>query len=68
MWNHRKMTFLAYQLATAVVCWTLYRNTSPAWLPAVVFFLSMQASAVLGTLHARRARGKTPVRTSILVN
>jgi len=59
MWNYYKKTFLAVQFAALLVSWMVYRNTKPLLLPALVFMLSMQVSAVFGAMWAHRLSKKT---------
>jgi len=63
MWSHYKQSFIAVQTFSLVVGWMLYRNTTPLWTPAVVFFLSMQVSSLLGAMWANQLRNET--RTSL---
>ena len=58
MWDYYKRTFAAVQVAALLVCYMVYTKTNHALFPPVVFFLSMQVSAVLGALWANRLRRK----------
>ena len=68
MWNYYKRTFIAVQLTTGVVSWMVYRSTNHLLIPTVVFFLSMQISAVFGTMWANRLRKKTQGNASCVIN
>jgi hypothetical protein len=68
MWDYYKRTFLAVQLAAGVVSWMVYRNTNHSWMPAAVFFLSMQISGVFGAMWANRLRRRVQARTSSAIN
>ena len=58
MWDYYKKTFMAVQLAALLVSYMVYRNTNHAVIPPIVFFLTMQLSAVFGAMWANRLRRK----------
>jgi hypothetical protein len=58
MWDFYKRTFAAVQLAALLVSYMVYRNTNHAVVPPIVFFLTMQLSAVFGAMWANRLRRK----------
>jgi hypothetical protein len=58
MWDYYKRTFVAVQMAALLVSYMVYRNTHHAVVPPLVFFLSMQISAVFGAMWANRLRRK----------
>jgi hypothetical protein len=58
MWDYYKRTFAAVQLAALLVSYMVYRSTSHAAIPPIVFFLAMQISAVFGAMWANRLRRK----------
>jgi ABC-type bacteriocin/lantibiotic exporter with double-glycine peptidase domain len=58
MWSYYKKTFLAVQFVAVFVSWMVYSNTKHELVPTAVFFLFMQASAVLGAMWANRLHRK----------
>jgi hypothetical protein len=68
MWNYYKRTFVAVQLLSGLVSWTVYKNTNHLWVPTAVFFLSMQVSALFGAMWANRLRGKLQSSPAIPLN
>jgi len=68
MWTYYKKSFVAVQSFSLVVSWMVYRNTTPLLTPAAVFFLSMQASAVLGSMWANRLRKETQSSVTMMLN
>jgi hypothetical protein len=57
MWHYYKRTFVMVQLAALAVGTMVYDKTR-ILTPAIVFFLFMQISAVLGAMWAHRLRRK----------
>jgi hypothetical protein len=68
MWNYNRKIFFPVQIATWVVSWLIYRNTNHLWTPTAVFFVSMEISAVFGSLWAKRLREDVQTATSSLLN
>ena len=68
MWDYYKRTFLAVQLLAVAVAYLVYRSANHAWLPPLVFFLSMQISAVFGAMWANRLRRRIQAHNSCLLN
>ena len=68
MWSHHKKSFIALQFFSLAVSWMLYRITTPLLTPAAVFFLSMQVSAVLGSMWANRLRKETQSSSTMMLN
>lgn len=58
MWDYYKRTFVMVQIAALAVSYMVYRNSSHAVLPPLVFFVFMQVSAVFGAMWANRLRRK----------
>jgi hypothetical protein len=68
MWNYYKKTFVAVQLVTGAVSWSVYRSTNHLLAPAAIFFVSMQVSAFFGAMWASRLRRKMQMHTSGALN
>jgi hypothetical protein len=68
MWNYYKKTFLAVQIAIALVCWLTYRMASHDLGSAAIVFIVMQVSAVIGSLWANRLRRKMTCNASGALN
>ncbi len=58
MWRYYKRTFWAVQLFALVVSGMVYSSTKPVLGPSLLFFLFMQASAVMGAAWAHRLNRK----------
>jgi len=65
--NHKK-TFLLVQLAAGLLTWIVYRNTRPLWGPSWMILLSMEASAGLSLMWARRLHRSAPSRSQAMLN
>ncbi len=66
MWEHYKKRFLGMQLLIAIVTSGVYlasgqsldRSSDRSWVPAAMFFITMQLGAVLGAAWATRLKRK----------
>lgn len=56
MWSYYKKTFAMVQTAAFAVSVFVYGSTDGAVLPASVFFVTMQVSALFGAMWANRLR------------
>lgn len=58
MWEHYKKRFLGMQILIAIVTSGVYLAAGRAWVPAAMFFITMQLGAVLGAAWAPRLKRK----------
>jgi len=61
MWNFYKEIFATVQLVTVAAGWAIYQSTYERTGPAVVFFVTMEISALLVSMwasHSRDTRAK----------
>jgi hypothetical protein len=58
MWEHYKKTFGSMQFAITVACFSIYYGLGHRLAVTAVFFVMMQAGAVLGAAWAQRLRRK----------
>jgi hypothetical protein len=58
MWDYYKRTFAMVQFAALLVSYMVYSASNHKIVPSLVFFASMQISAVFGAMWANRLRRK----------
>jgi hypothetical protein len=68
MWHYYKRILIALQLATAFVCWMVYRAAAPDLAPVATAFIVMQVGAVAGSIWANRLRKRVTCSVSRLFN
>jgi hypothetical protein len=68
MWDYYRRTLPAVQLVAVAISYMVYQSANRAWIPTMVFFFSMQVSAVLGAMWANRIRRKIQSVDSCILN
>jgi hypothetical protein len=61
MWDYYKRTFVMVQIAILLVGYLAYSATNHSLVVPIVFFATMQVSALFGAMWANRLRRKIEV-------
>jgi len=66
MWEQYRKTLLGMQIVICAVTAAVYINMGHRWFAALVFFVTMQISALIGAMWASRLKGRFAQRSAEL--